>query len=277
MRGNRVRATCTDTSAGSIPAHAGEPTGQAPAKGAAWVYPRACGGTTPHLRAAVCVQGLSPRMRGNLGREAYIAASRGSIPAHAGEPIAVDVGPFASWVYPRACGGTARDGARQGGSVGLSPRMRGNRQRSIWWHVGQGSIPAHAGEPGGHYTPTRRGGVYPRACGGTSVPRVPAECRWVYPRACGGTQVRQLRPDLRQGLSPRMRGNRVRATNTNAVTGSIPAHAGEPVPTWRVGSASRVYPRACGGTHGSLRPHRAVRGLSPRMRGNLVPMAPPAQ
>ena len=51
----------------------------------------------------------------------------------------------------------------------------------------EGSIPAHAGEPG---------------------PRIaPEEARRVYPRACGGTSTSTLLAASMAGLSPRMRGN----------------------------------------------------------------------
>ena len=73
-------------SMGSIPAHAGEPTGRRAGRWPTWVYPRACGGTDTQEVALPCVQGLSPRMRGNPSFLNLTRSRLGSIPAHAGEP-----------------------------------------------------------------------------------------------------------------------------------------------------------------------------------------------
>ena len=77
------------------------------------VYPRACGGTAvlTFVIDEFCLEGLSPRLRGNL-QQLENGLSR------------------AIWVYPRACGGTLApvapscDGVL--GEAGLSPRLRGN-------------------------------------------------------------------------------------------------------------------------------------------------------
>ena len=50
--------------------------------------------------------------------------------------------------------------------------------------------------------------------------------------------------------------------------GSIPARAGEPRCCPTAASASRVYPRACGGTTYRVEAATNVHGLSPRVRGN---------
>ena len=72
-----------------------------------------------------------------------------------------------------------------------------------------------------------------------------------------------------QGLSPRMRGNRVAITTGYPFYRSIPAHAGEPRSYYYRISFLQVYPRACGGTLGTLKAQLGDWGLSPRMRGNL--------
>ena len=65
-----------------------------------------------------------------------------------------------------------------------------------------------------------------------------------------------------------MRGNPSGGGATVAVTGSIPACAGEPL-SWSLAKwIRRVYPRVCGGTTRSPPPSRTGRGLSPRVRGN---------
>ena len=127
MRGNREHRPVRLTAAGSIPAHAGEPTAGSSVSLIARVYPRACGGTTNAQGIAGSSPGLSPRMRGNLFHPSGRQATHGSIPAHAGEPPMNRSAIPCRWVYPRACGGTV--------FVVFDPGLL------------TGSIPAHAGEP----------------------------------------------------------------------------------------------------------------------------------
>ena len=74
----------------------------------------------------------------------------GSIPAHAGEPWLACCALGGGGVYPRPCGGTVfRYIAQLPMAVpGLSPPMRGNPLAVYHDGETEGSIPAHAGEPG---------------------------------------------------------------------------------------------------------------------------------
>ena len=92
----------------------------------------------------------------------------------------------------------------------------------------------------------------------------------VYPRACGGTLNRKNGGFIPQGLSPRLRGNGERERVQQVSSGSIPALAGERYAVLPVSLSPWVYPRACGGTccSGPFRVH--LRGLSPRLRGNVI-------
>ena len=166
------------------------------------------------------------------------------------------------------CGGTRGARGAKSRPSGLSPRVRGNRQRSLGisqelWsipacagnlergrgHQGRpGSIPACAGEPLAAPGSARRGRVYPRVCGGTP---------W----------FRALAARL-SGLSPRVRGNLRVAAAARARGRSIPACAGEPRRYARTDRQGRVYPRVCGGTAVSRLSAAACSGLSPRVRGN---------
>ena len=74
--------------------------------------------------------------------------------------------------------------------------------------------------------------------------------RPVYPRACGGNH----RATVADGAGPR----------------SIPAPAGKPFAFFVGESTSQVYPRACGETPQRVLARDKVRGLSPRLRGNLL-------
>ena len=172
------------------------------------VYPRACGGTPYTLADKGEVAGLSPRVRGNRigSSQRYIA--QGSIPARAGEPpvpLQLEQG---MPVYPRACGGTSAEIPIIPFTVGLSPRVRGNRViAGLGLGLGR-SIPARAGEP---------------PCAPSS-----SDGSWVYPRACGGTPANVIVEEHGAGLSPRVRGNRRAGHGGEPRCRSIPARAGEP-------------------------------------------------
>ena len=193
--------------------------------------------------------GLSPRMRGNPRRRVHQVPPLGSIPAHAGEPRWRVCDGVCHGVYPRACGGTSGWDRSWEPFTGLSPRMRGNHACGLQCPRYMGSIPAHAGEPL-TWTPT-------------------SSAKGVYPRACGGTRVRFSISSSMVGLSPRMRGNPRPCGPCSSASGSIPAHAGEPVPAPPSCKGREVYPRACGGTRADGWIVLSCSGLSPRMRGNL--------
>ena len=152
-------------------------------------------------------------------------------------------------VYPRACGGTQQLRIIIRGAAGLSPRVRGNRFDKIFRKILTGSIPARAGEP--------------------QDPRAARVAPGVYPRACGGTYLYCQNDQEIYGLSPRVRGNLYFGRHKPAKVGSIPARAGEPDRHDHHPAADQVYPRACGGTPRWLGRLDGIRGLSPRVRGNL--------
>ena len=171
-----------------------------------------------------------------------------SIPARAGEPRSNADFNGLTGVYPRACGGTRRFRPFAPRIGGLSPRVRGNLSQGRGDKFGQGSIPARAGEP----------------CTG----QVHIIGYRVYPRACGGTITSVGSGHRGVGLSPRVRGNQDSGSYCIPERGSIPARAGEPGNARAVNSRPWVYPRACGGTFYCRKRHRALLGLSPRVRGN---------
>ncbi len=218
--------------AGSIPARAGEPSGNGWAGGGQGVYPRSRGGTYPKNSTPLPCRGLSPLARGNRRVSADFWAFTGSIPARAGEPAVEDVGLLFGRVYPRSRGGTHAAMAWSACSRGLSPLARGNHSGVKGRQREQGSIPARAGEPSRQSMrlPTGR----------------------VYPRSRGGTFAQELAEGLLVGLSPLARGNPQQSPGSPPAWGSIPARAGEPLLTWRQSSAVRVYPRSRGGTSDGL-------------------------
>ena len=215
------------------------------------VYPRVCGGTVGTESPGGISAGLSPRVRGNQCPEITNAAPLWSIPACAGEPGVMLTMCGMRAVYPRVCGGTAQRTEPNRTDSGLSPRVRGNRGCHHPVGVSGGSIPACAGEPSVSGLVTRRGGVYPRVCGGTRL---------------DGTFINPA-----YGLSPRVRGNQKRQNPVEFGARSIPACAGEPGPLWPTRTTGWVYPRVCGGTGAPINPTYPAGGLSPRVRGNHRP------
>ena len=192
---------------GSIPACAGEPGTQEFPTGPGWVYPRVCGGTVDAAALNRSLDGLSPRVRGNLYAFTRVGIPLGSIPACAGEPShtstrSSETGVYPRVcgeppeshvegrerrVYPRVCGGTGLTVRQEHPPTGLSPRVRGNLSIQAFADTVGGSIPACAGEP---------------------RPASPnAAHRRVYPRVCGGTSSSSLSASTSVGLSPRVRGN----------------------------------------------------------------------
>ena len=192
----------------SIPASAGEPGVDNPSHRNEKVYPRECGGTGEITVGWPGVPGLSPRVRGNHALHPRPYHRCGSIPASAGEPTAPGGRGTEKGVYPRECGGTHDCTSDAQQNIGLSPRVRGNRDDFYYSHGSPGSIPASAGEPQPHHCPP--------------------PLRQVYPRECGGT-VEAVRESMHQaGLSPRVRGNRGHVGLLPRNSRSIPASAGEP-------------------------------------------------
>ena len=86
LRGNPGYRTIGYGHRGSIPAPAGEPYSPPKTEALGRVYPRACGGTRVKRSAKRSAKGLSPRLRGNLGKARRRIGNFGSIPAPAGEP-----------------------------------------------------------------------------------------------------------------------------------------------------------------------------------------------
>ena len=155
-------------------------------------------------------------------------------------------------VYPRVCGGTIEQLAQAFHDEGLSPRVRGNPKIGRESCSLSRSIPACAGEPS------------------SLAPCILTD--WVYPRVCGGTHRTRNRSFSWDGLSPRVRGNLEGLCPAAAELRSIPACAGEPHTRARWLIAVQVYPRVCGGTRTYGHSPSDDDGLSPRVRGNLMPV-----
>ena len=208
VRGNPTLVKWARWSWGSIPACAGEPNKLRRHFGLVPVYPRVCGETISRGKQKNPVQGLSPRVRGNRSVMAPSARIRGSIPACAGKPIDSWCPEWRPTVYPRVCGETSWFVVIMVCSLGLSPRVRGNRWEGLVVDSYYRSIPACAGKP----TPLA----------------LAMAVLTVYPRVCGET-ILVWRPLSRNtGLSPRVRGNLSALSVVRPEYRSIPACAGKP-------------------------------------------------
>ena len=230
MRGSRSPSRCADALAGSIPAGAGEPFAASFSAFRRGVYPRGCGGALVDFRDDPCRAGLSPRVRGSRSGVIHVSACIRSIPAGAGEPRDCVSGHRSCRVYPRGCGGARRRLDEGGLQQGLSPRVRGSPIASAIGRIISGSIPAGAGEP----RPRLRSHYHDR----------------VYPRGCGGAIESALINFRCEGLSPRVRGSLVKNSHYSPLLRSIPAGAGEPEASEKLGLELGVYPRGCGGAIG---------------------------
>ena len=169
VRGNHPAGRRQHHRGRSIPACAGEPHNTPSGQTIRTVYPRVCGGTCRTSSRPASSGGLSPRVRGNPSGIDIDNECNGSIPACAGEPTASADGFAAPWVYPRVCGGTGPLPCRILPMLGLSPRVRGNRNAVSLTQTDLRSIPACAGEPAASSHLAAAAAVYPRVCGGTSV------------------------------------------------------------------------------------------------------------
>ena len=90
---------------------------------------------------------------------------------------------------------------------------------------------------------------------------------------CGETCAAVSSSPKMNGLSPRVRGNPPMLMNGSISTRSIPACAGKPKRSATARVIVWVYPRVCGETPNTPRAARMAIGLSPRVRGNRVPLS----
>ena len=166
VRGSLYAALSDITLDGSIPACAGEPSGDNVTPSGEGVHPRVCGGAPLGRLSSWESKGPSPRVRGSLALDSISEIAEGSIPACAGEPRHVRrAGPDLQ-VHPRVCGGAEEFSMPDDLVAGPSPRVRGSPFHRCDVAPVQGSIPACAGEPTGQSFRRYADGVHPRVCGG---------------------------------------------------------------------------------------------------------------
>ena len=146
-RGSRSCRPCRGRRPGSIPAHAGKPTGTRAASTISWVYPRPRGEALAVGTRRFSRTGLSPPTRGSPSCPDNGSYWSGSIPAHAGKPSVPAAATMRSRVYPRPRGEAMPTRVISCSAAGLSPPTRGSPPGRGWPPPVRGSIPAHAGKP----------------------------------------------------------------------------------------------------------------------------------
>ena len=170
------------------------------------------------------------------------------MPACSGEPGRSQSSPHGCTAYPRMRGGTLPRVDRLLPTPGLSPHARGNQSQSGFEGLGEGPIPACAGEPCSIQAGTGLQRAYPRMRGGTGTVKSPTM--------------------MQAGLSPHARGNPVQQISRAVRSGPIPACAGEPKAQPESFCPQGAYPRMRGGTAATRLALPSQMGLSPHARGN---------
>ena len=208
VRGIPSTSTGRSSTAGSIPAGAGNPRAISTHSSCVRVHPRGCGESDTVIPAGVTIEGPSPRVRGILSREIPDLPRFGSIPAGAGNPFPPSCTRRFRTVHPRGCGESDRRPDFDQAVEGPSPRVRGIPETTPHRSGLSRSIPAGAGNPRRSGGRAGRGRVHPRGCGES------------------GVVVRYGSPAV--GPSPRVRGIPPPAAARNSSPRSIPAGAGNP-------------------------------------------------
>ncbi len=251
VRGSRERNSGHGRRQGSIPAGAGEPSASVIGGASTGVHPRRCGGAHDGQDEAGRFEGPSPQVRGSLAVADVGVGDLGSIPAGAGEPSRRRARSGRRRVHPRRCGGARGPYCPSSSPRGPSPQVRGSQVGAGRGSLGNGSIPAGAGEP----RPARQ-----RSSGSR-----------VHPRRCGGAGPMSGDEKGDKGPSPQVRGSPRTGLRDDVQPGSIPAGAGEPgtARSWRGGAG--VHPRRCGGAGGRGGRRKPDGGPSPQVRGSPSP------
>ena len=271
------------------------------------VYPRVCGGTVfvgsiPACAGEPCGPRVQPPAQ-VYGRRSIPACAgepatrpfatwcgrSGSIPACAGEPPVTDPQQAGLRSIP-ACAGEPAPGeiyvprVRGGSTLGLSPRVRGNRRHVGF--TGDGRVRVEP-IPGAGLSPRVRGNRVGRHCSAVcatagSIPACAGEPGRITSRsipACAGEPSRCMAHDRFQQRSiPACAGEpgggvgfldpRVCGGTSPSAARSIPACAGEPPECLDVPHGDGSIPACAGEPILSYSDIGTFSGLSPRVRGN---------
>ena len=165
MRGTLTSLCPAIARTGIIPAHAGNTPRRSAPPVSCGDHPRACGEHLFVVCATLEHLGSSPRMRGTHALALAEGARTGIIPAHAGNTRDRLCTAGASRDHPRACGEHRTSCLVPDTNQGSSPRMRGTPDLFRALAVGEGIIPAHAGNTRLRLHRLKTPRDHPRACG----------------------------------------------------------------------------------------------------------------
>ena len=226
MRGTRHRRRRAGGNTGIIPAYAGNTLQSLHDSFQRRDHPRVCGEHAIRNHIKNGEQGSSPRMRGTHEIAVGDCLVLGIIPAYAGNTLMLTRCRPCSKDHPRVCGEHKYTFAREGLTMGSSPRMRGT-------HPSQ-------------HRPVRQSGIIPAYAGNTSRKLTRYSMFRDHPRVCGEHDVLVDYEICHTGSSPRMRGTHAVRVGACDIHGIIPAYAGNTrilEIRWR---CARDHPRVCG-------------------------------
>ena len=212
-----------------------------------WDHPRVCGEKSTFTISTHRTGGSPPRMRGKVVLLSVGWLSFGITPAYAGKS-GTGSGPAPGPKdHPRVCGEKIAGAAKNLGSMGSPPRMRGKVTLLYALADKEGITPAYAGKR--HYD--NKAPLHPRD----------------HPRVCGEKWLPYLRITQLQGSPPRMRGKGTAPPGTVLHLRITPAYAGKSVRPSCRRAGKRDHPRVCGEKLVYNVLYYVCKGSPPRMRG----------
>ena len=187
-------------------------------------------------------------MWGNRAESDELCRFGRPIPTCVGQPARAFGSCWTFWAYPHVCGATSLNGGSLPVTLGLSPRVWGNRRKQQRQVDALRPIPTCVGQP-------------VRLC---SV----HHGEWAYPHVCGATVDNRAGLPSQSGLSPRVWGNRLILLYPLRCSRPIPTCVGQPWQSSIFILNNEAYPHVCGATSNNQRLSRIEQGLSPRVWGN---------
>ena len=146
MRGKPAASSKDVATARNIPAYAGKTFDLKTRHHQATEHPRVCGENGISSITRIVTSGTSPRMRGKLAAEMFVAAARRNIPAYAGKTHCRQKRHNQGKEHPRVCGENKVYPCALSRQRGTSPRMRGKRHSLAPNTPNARNIPAYAGK-----------------------------------------------------------------------------------------------------------------------------------
>ena len=287
-RGTRCSGQRMDRRTRSIPARAGNTAARRARTSPMAVHPRAGGEHAPAARTTNSAGGPSPRGRGTRAHPRDRGVGRRSIPARAGNTDIDQLFSGDPSVHPRAGGehrdvvvrgvravrsiparaGNTRRGSSEGATWPVHPRAGGeHRKRRSRSTCRAGPSPRGRGTRGSPPAGSGPDRSIPARAGNTGAGRAPRTDSSVHPRAGGEHGGMTAAARVEHGPSPRGRGTRIMLPRARPPRRSIPARAGNTLPSPRYWTRDPVHPRA-GGEHRRTTGTLLSRvGPSPRGRG----------